>query len=483
MVIAPGAMSNPAAAPDAPGKSALPRRLGLASLILIVVAFNSPMATMAGFAQLSIGFGNGVGAPVSFLLAGTILAIFAAGFLGMSRHVDNPGAFYRLIIAGLGRSPGLAGAFLATTAYILLCVGSYPYMGLVAVDFMTRMTGAEVLPWQAWTIVFLLLITTLGLLRADVSMNLLGLLVCLEVALVALWEAAVIVRGGPEGYSLSSYAPSTFLHGSPGLGVLFSMLTMTGIEVAVCFRDETRDPETTVSRATFIAIGFLALFYSLGTWAYIVALGPSHAVHAAATNPVGSFVDSVQRYLGNAFVTITSLTVMTSTIVSINAIQGAGSRYLYALGRDRVLPPVLGAVHPRLESPHAAVLAVAVVSLATLVVIFVLGVNPVTAYAGLTGMGIYFILPLLILTSVAILAFYRRRPDGSVDRWSGMVAPATAAVLLSAIFVLTTANLQLLVSSPAMALASIIGVLAVPAAGFSLAIYLRRNRPEIYAAF
>jgi amino acid transporter len=45
-----------------------------------------------------------------------------------------------------------------------------------------------------------------------------------------------------------------------------------------------------------------------------------------------------------------------------NAIFIAATRLLFALGRARMLPPVFGRIHPRFESPSAAVLFVSCVS-------------------------------------------------------------------------------------------------------------------------
>ncbi len=69
----------------------LPRRLGFVALTFLIVAWNAPIAAMAGFRRLAVGFGNGIGAPVSFIVAGLILAVFAVGFIGMTPHVKNPG--------------------------------------------------------------------------------------------------------------------------------------------------------------------------------------------------------------------------------------------------------------------------------------------------------------------------------------------------------------------------------------------------------
>ena len=481
MILDPDALAA-AASPPIPAETVLPRRLGVAGLVLIIVAFNAPLAVMAGFAQLSVAFGSGIGAPVSFLVAGGILLVFAAGFVGMSRFIENPGAFYQFIVAGAGRTQGLAGAFLATAAYLLMSAGSYPYLGLIAVDCMTHLFGRPIFPWSVWALIFLAVITGIGLLRIDTSMKVLGKLVCLEVALVAIWQVAVLIRGGPEGYSPASFTPAAFLHGSPGLGVLFAMLCMIGIEAGACFSAETINPEVAVGRATYAAIAFMTLFYGLGVWLYIVTQGASKVVASATGNPVGSFFSSIDAYLGPVFVNITSLTLVTSQMIASNSVQGSASRYLFSLGRINVLPASLARVHPRLESPYIAVAAVAGLSLVALVAVIVLRINPVTSYAAMTGMGIYFLLPLLMATSGSILVFYRRNRQLQASSWTRLYAPALSAILIGVLFVLTSLNLKVLVGDQTVAWASMGAVAAVPVAGWIVAVACRRRRPLVYEA-
>lgn len=473
-------IERPPAVSDRPVMGVLPRRLGVPALILLIVAFNAPIAAMAGFQQLAIAFGNRLGAPVAFLAAGAVLLLFAVGFVGMSRYSKNPGAYYRYIVDGLGKPPGLAGAFLATVAYTVMTAGAYVYLGLIFVDMTKRLFGEPVLNWQFWTILALVLITILGLLRIDLSMKVLGILVLVECVVVALWEFVVFLRGGPEGYATSSFAPSEFFSGSVGLGVLFAMLTMVGLEAAACFRDETRNPDKSVGRATYLGIGFLAVFYALGSWAYIITQGPSHAVANALGDPVGSFFNSVDGYLGGFFVHLVTVILVTSQIAAINASQGAASRYLFALGRDGVLSRRFARVHPRLESPYVAVLAVSVTSLVIVVATFLTGIDAVSAYAALTGAGIYFLLPLLTATSIAVIVFFRRNPELSPGPLVAIAAPAISAVALVVLFVLTTQNLRILAVTRTGAVTAEIGMAVVAVAGVLLALRYRRSRPEVY---
>ena len=458
----------------------LPRRLGVTSLVMLIIAFNAPLVAMAGFEQLTIGRGNGIGAPVAFLVAGGILLIFSVGFVGMSRYIENPGAFYRYIVAGLGRPAGLAGAFLATTGYLLLCAGSYPYLGLVAISFMSGAFGTSLMPWEAWSALFLVLITGIGLLRIDFSAKVFGTLVGVEIALATIWQLAVILKGGPEGYSLHSFSLSAFGQGSISLGVLFAMLCMCGIEAAACFSGEAIEPNRSVGRATYIAIIFLAIFYSSSTWLYIVAQGASHAVDAATHDPVESFLKGVHQYLGAFMFKVISLVVVTSQMIAINAAQGSASRYLFALGRDGVLPSALGKVHRRLQSPYVAILCVAGICAVVLMAITFLRVDAVEAYGGLTGMGIYFLLPLLAMTAFAVITFFHANPHFAPGLWVRLIAPAVSCVVLAALFVVISVNLEILVGTHAMTIASLMTVVIIPVAGWTLAVAYRRWRPEVY---
>lgn len=464
------------------GVTELPKTLGWFGLFLIVVAFNAPIAAMAGFIQLAIAFGNGLGAPIAFLVAGLLLLLFSVGFVNMSKYIKHPGAFYRFIAQGLGKAAGLAGAFVATLAYILLAAGSYVYMGLIALDLSERLTGSPRLSWQIWALVFVGIITVLGLLRVDLSIKVLGSLVCVEILVTTIWQVAVVSKGGPEDYAPEVLTPSHFFSGSVGLAVLFAMLTMIGIETAACFRDETKDPERSVGKATYWAIAFLAVFYSVGCWAYIVTQGASKVVESATSDPVGSFLTSVDDYIGPVFLNIVAIILVTSQMAAINAIQGAASRYLYSLGRSRILWKGLARVHKRLESPHVAVLTVCAVSTAILAAVFAFKLDAVLAYGSLTGIGIYFLLPLLIATSAAVIAFYRANPHLSPGPFAGVVAPALALVGLAVLFLLTTADISVLIVNPRVGVGAEVGLAIVILGGVALGLFLKRTRPEVYSS-
>jgi amino acid transporter len=205
-------------------------------------------------------------------------------------------------------------------------------------------------------------------------------------------------------------------------------------------------------------------------------------VKLAQTDPVGSFFTSIDTYLGNVFVHLVTVILVTSQAAAIISIQGNGSRYLFALGRDRVLSPRLASVHPKLQSPHVAVLTLSAMCLVALIGIVASGVDSVQAYATLTGAGIYFLLPLLIFTSVAIAVFFRRHPEHNPGIWVSTIAPVVAALALITLFVLCTQNLTILTVTSTGAVIAEVALVVVAAFGIALALRLKNSRPEVYAS-
>ncbi|GGF33840.1 amino acid transporter [Subtercola lobariae] len=448
-------------------------------MAFIFIAFNAPLAVLAGYLQPAIAFGNGIGAPVAFLAAGALLLLFEVGILAISRHMKTPGAFYTLIAQGLGKPAAVAGSFLATIAYIFYAVSGYVFLGLITETLVTNVFGSS-LPWQVWGLIGFAVVTVLNLLRVDLSIKAVAVFVSLEIIIVAVYEASVMIKGGPEGYSPSSFLPSEFLSANPGIAVLFALNTMIGIEAMAVFREEVKKPEKTVPRAAYGAIIFTALFFALAAFAYIVAVGPSQVVDDARNAPVDSVISSIQVYLGGFVATLVSVLLVTSQLAAANSVQGASVRYLYSMGRDRILPSGLGRVHRKLGSPWIAVLASIGICLAIYLILIGFSKDVVLIYGAFGGFGTICILLLFLGTIAAIIAFFRRRP-GLESTWKSLIAPALAGIGFAAVLVLVLTNLDLVLGIPNIGPICAIGLIVITVAGIVLALWLRNHRPDVYS--
>lgn len=465
--------------PDARGQQNLPRRLGTLGLALIFIAFNAPLAVLAGYLQPVLAFGNGIGAPVAFLAGGVLLVVFQIGLMAMTRRMKNPGAFYTYVTRGLGKAPGLTASILAAISYLAITISCHVYLGLVVETMFERLLGHPVLTWQIWSLVGIAIITVLNLLRIDLTARIVGIFVMLEIVVVAAFEAVVMVKGGPEGYSPSSFLPHEFLSGNVGLAVLFAINTMIGIEAMAVFREEVRDPERTVPRAAYGAITFNAVFFALAAWAYIVAIGPSNAIEDARTDPINSVLNSIGDYLGSVFPPLVAVLLVTSQLAATNSTQGAQIRYMFNFGRDRILPQALGRVHPRWKSPYIAVLVSVAMSLTAVLIVFAFSSDVVLIYGSAAGYGAMCFLLVMLATCAAVIV-YLRQHRGLEPMSKAVVAPALAFMGLAAVLIFALLHLDLMVGNKTSGFVFIGAVTLIIIGSLALARWLRLRRPDTY---
>jgi amino acid transporter len=459
-----------------PGRRGLAGSLGVGSIVFMVVAAAAPLTVIAGTVPVGIGAGNGPAFPTTFALCCAILLLFAVGFCAMSRHVPDAGAFYTYIRRGLGRAPGMGSAFLALVTYTAVQLAVYGYIGAV-LDGLVQYWGGPPLPWWLWSIVVIAIVGTLGYRHIELSGRVLGVLLLAEVAIVLVFDAVVVGRGGgsPDGLSTAFLQPGQVVSGALGIAIMFAIASFIGFEATAVFRDEARDPERTIPRATYTALIIIGVFYTLSSWAVVSAWGESAAVEQATADPANMLVTTITNVLGTVGGEIANVLLMTSMFAAILSFHNVLARYFFALGNSGALPAACGRSHPRHTSPHVASLTQSGTALVFVAVFALAGMDPVTqVFAWMAGTATLGVLVLMALTCAAVIVFFRRtRVD--VRPWHTVVAPALGLAGLLACLWLTISNFPTLIGgSPALATA--IG--AVLVAAFVIgAVWSRRPVP------
>ncbi|MGY1694297.1 MULTISPECIES: APC family permease [unclassified Geodermatophilus] len=440
-------VSDPPPAAPATGtaeRHRLTGRLGAGAIVFMVVAAAAPLTVIAGSVPIGIAAGNGAGYPAMYVVAAVVLLFFAVGFTAMTRHVPNAGAFYSYVGTGLGRGAGLGSALVALISYVTVQGAVYGYVGFLLDDLVTGYGGPS-LPWWLWTAVVLAVTGLLGYRHIELSSRVLGVLLVAEVGIVLVLDAAVVFQGGgDEGLSTALLQPAEVLSGAPGIGLMFAIAGFIGFEATAIFRDEARDPERTIPRATYLALAIIGVFYTLSSWAIVSAWGDSAIVDAAAADPGGIVVATAADYVGTAAADVMQVLFVTSLFAAILSFHNVLSRYVFSLGNTGVLPVACGRSHTRHASPHVASLITTAVGGLLMAVCALAGLDPVleifTWLAGIASVGI---VVLMLLACVAVVVFFRRT---GLDRrpWHTLVAPGLGAVGLALILVLLVRNLPLL---------------------------------------
>ncbi|MFF4797322.1 APC family permease [Streptomyces sp. NPDC001351] len=456
--------------------------LGTADIAFFVVSAAAPLTVMAGVAPLAILLG-GVGAPAGYLIAGITLAVFAVGFTTMSRHVKSGGAFYAYITRGLGRPVGIGAALLALVGYNGMEIGVYGLLASATKDTLHALFGADV-PWLPISLAGLLLIGYGGFRSIDFGAKVLGVLLVAETGILALLAGGVLVKGGAHGLSGAPFAPSHVLVSGTAVVLAFAFAAFTGFESTVIYRREARSPERTIPRATYLAIGFLGLFYAFMVWIVIQAFGNGEVIAAAAKDPGGLFFSAITTYVGGWAADLMHIFIVTSVIASLLAFHNAINRYVLALAEEGVLPKTWGRIHPRHRSPYVAGIAQTALGAAVVLAFWAAGADPygqLLLWVNTPGMiGLF---TLQLLAAIAVPCYFRRvrHQEGALRT---IVAPITAAVLLATAIALVITHIDLFTgASSTVNTVLIVTAPAVFVTGLGLAWWLRRERPQVYADF
>ena len=472
------------------GTTTLARRhLSTTALVFMIIAASAPLTVLAGGVPTSFAVSGLLGVPLGYLALGVVIMVFAVGYGAMSGHVQNAGAFYAYITEGLGNRQGIAAAILALVSYNMMQVGLYGLFGFSLAALVTTFTGVSV-PWWAAGLVGWAVVAALGVNSVDLSAKVLGVLVALEFLVVTVVSVLALVKA-PEGVSTETVDPGHFFTGGVGVLLAFGIAAFMGFESGAIYSEETRNPRRTVARATYTAVGIIAVFYAFSAWALSVGIGPSAIVDAAReSGPDLVFVWLAEQ--SPLLAHVANVLFITSLLAALVAFHNGAARYFFALGRTGVIPRSLGVASPRTGAPVAGSLAQSAVGLLVIVAFAIAGANsdlgpmvPVlTLFTWLTNAAAFGLVFLLAVTSVAVVVWFARDHHGH-GVGTRFVAPVLAALALLVVAVLILLNFDLMIGAdgPSPLVVVMPGIIIGSGlVGLVWGEILRRRRPDVYAA-
>ncbi len=452
--------------------------LGTADVVFMVMAAAAPMAVVVALMPLAFAFGNGVGIPGTYLGAIAVMLLFAIGYVRIIPYVKNAGAFYAYISASIGRSAGLAAAYIAALCYFALSASTVTAFAFFF-ERLLRTTAGWHTEWYVWAYLSIMLVSFLAYRRITLAAKALAFALSAEVLLILILDFAIVAHVGLGGLHLGDFSPGAVY--APGLGIaaIYAFDSMLGIEGTAIYQEEARNPRVTVPRATYISIVLVGLFYVFTAWCLTSSV-PTGAVSAVAkANPGGFVADRATELLGASGALGIRILVLTSSLAAVLGLFNNSARYLYALARDGTLPAILASTHPRHKSPHVAA-AVLTIGLVLIVAgAQVMHLNPyVNVTTALVGLGSIGLMTLLAVTSLGIPVFFLRRrtrtPGNTLAPLLGGLGIFWAVYLAFIKYSLLTG-----VKSPVINHLPYL-LLVVGAVGLAQAEWLRRFRPSIY---
>jgi amino acid transporter len=409
--------------------------IGLTEVLFQSITHMAPAVATA----LSIGaatlFAGGI-TPLAVVFA-LVAALFTAYSIGeLARHLPSAGGMYTYVARGLGSFAGWLMAWAFLLAEPVVPAALYASFGLFGAGFITTLTGYENdLLWLPLAVLCGLVVWFLVYRGISLSTRVGVALGVIEIGIFLLVSLLLVVNAG-ERNTLSVFVP-----GADGLkpalqGMVFCLLAFVGFEAAAPLAEETRDPKRTIRRAVLLSAVLIGAFYVFCYYAATVYFGPDkmQADFLGFNNadPWGGMADQVLPGIGSLLVTFA---ILNSSLANASAGANASTRAIFSLGRSRILPAALGAVHPTYRTPVNAVHLQGALGIVLAIGLGLLFANeenggPLTTYIWIGyGLGLLFA-GMYVAVNVAVIGFYLRERRDEFNVVKHAVIPIVGVALL-----------------------------------------------------
>jgi amino acid transporter len=206
-------------------------RVGVLGIVFFVIAAAAPLTVVVALFPVILVSGNGIGIAGTFVLVSLVLLLFSVGFVAMSRHITNTGAFYSYITQGLGRPMGLGAASMVIFSYNAIQLGLYGGIGYYAEAYVSSRIGVH-LPWWLYSFAALFACLMLGIRRIEAGAAVLAVLLTLETGIIMLLDGSILWHQGAAvaHFSFAPFFPKAVLAGSLGVALMFAHASFIGFE-------------------------------------------------------------------------------------------------------------------------------------------------------------------------------------------------------------------------------------------------------------
>jgi amino acid transporter len=301
----------------------------------------------------------GMQAPLAFILAALVMAPSAASFAELASRMPMSAGEATYVRAGLKSTllARLVGLLVIATAIISAATVSRGSAGYIQV-----LVGLPI------PLIVALVVLSLGALTARgiwQSVSFAGVMTLIEISGLLL----IVSLGATYTPNLFDRLPEIWsgLDGAAAWvgiasAILLAFFAFTGFEGLANIAEEVKQPSRTLPIAIFLTLALVTLLYVLVVWVSLVAVPREELARTAA--PLSLVYE---RVTGASPAVITSIAIA-ATVNGIVVFMIMGSRVIYGMAAQGLLPARLARVNARTRTPLAAtgivVAAVLVLALA-----------------------------------------------------------------------------------------------------------------------
>jgi basic amino acid/polyamine antiporter, APA family len=288
-----------------------------------------------------VGVASGIAGPaviISFIIAGFVALLTGLSTAELASFIHESGGSYIYTTKAFGKFPGFIVGWMKSFDYIVgASAVSVGFAAYFAYFFnISSSTSTLIIVGSIWPI-FLMLLNLRGIKEAAWANNLLVVLKILAL-LIFIGVGALSIFHSGDYTNYRPLFPKGFSGVMAGAAVIF--FAFIGFNTIAIMAEEIKDPEKNVPKAILSAFAICTLIY-IGV--AIVAVGlVNWQLLGTSTAPLEfALKTATSNVLIIQFIAISALFATTSVIMS--SIMG-GSRALFAMSRQGVLPNALSRI-------------------------------------------------------------------------------------------------------------------------------------------
>ncbi|MBD9614018.1 APC family permease [Pseudomonas sp. PDM02] len=336
----------------------LQRTLSLGSVVLFGIAYMTPIIVLGTFGILAQSTAGMV--PAAYLAALVAMFFTAMSYGRMASAFPVAGSAYSYVRKAISPKLGFIAGWAVLLDYLFLPMAIW----LIGAAYLNSAFPA--VPQWIWVLAFIGITSAINIVGLKLANGINALLMLVQfLVLIAFVALCVHYVGGDASTPLWSVKP--FFNGDMQMplimsGAAIACYSFLGFDAVSTLTEETRDPRRTIPRAIMLITLIGGLIF-VGVSYFVQIAHPSFQFDS-----VDSAAYEIARNIGgDLFVSIFLIGLIVGQFASGLSAQASGSRLLYAMGRDGVLPKsFFGTLHERFGTPINSILLCAVVALLAL---------------------------------------------------------------------------------------------------------------------
>ncbi len=287
---------------------------------------------------------------VSYFLAGLLALTGMVSTIELTTAMPKAGGNYFFTTRSLGPAVGTIAGLLSW--FSLALKSAFALVGMSAFTILIVPVDINLIAVALCT--FFIVLNLVGVKEAS----------RFQVALVLVMIALMIgfIGSGFSAVSIARFEPFTFAGRAGILSTAgFVFVAYGGLLHIASVAEEIRDPKKNIPAGMIASLVIVGIAYSFTVFVTAGVLEPEAL--ATSLTPIS---DAAEAFLGRGGMIALSVAAILAFVSTANAGLMSASRYLFALGRDQLLPSLFTRVNRRFSTPHWAVIVTGLFMIAVL---------------------------------------------------------------------------------------------------------------------